>query len=71
VDECSQAETDDPIDGPEHEDHTGPFRLRQQLAEAEDDPTFIFRQDLNRGDQIKDQKETQNQRGRDRHAESP
>ena len=48
MDDGAQAETDDPIDGREHEDHARPFRLRQQLAEAEDDAALVFREDLDR-----------------------
>ncbi len=58
-----QADLHHAIDRREHQDHAGPLRLRQQLAEAEDHAALVLRQDLDRADDVDDQDEHDDQRG--------
>ena len=47
-----QADLDHAIDRREDENDAGALRLRQQLAEAEDDAALVFGQDLDRADEV-------------------
>ena len=51
-DDRPQAHAHHAIDRREHEDDAGPLRLRQQLAEPEDDAALVLGQDLDRAEQI-------------------
>ena len=57
----AQAEADDAINRTEDEDDARALGLRQELAEAEDHAALVLVEDLNRGDQIEDEQDEQNQ----------
>src|SRR5262249_40398670 len=45
--------THNAVDGSEHKDYSRTFRAGKQASQPEDDSTFILRQNLDRGDQVK------------------
>ncbi len=51
-DDRAQADAHHPVDRREDQDDAGPLRLRQQLAEAEDDAALVLVQDLDRAEQV-------------------
>ena len=51
-DDRAQADAHHAVDRREHEDDAGPLRLRQQLAEPEDDGALVLVQDLDRTEQV-------------------
>jgi hypothetical protein len=52
VDDGAKADADDAIDRPEDQHHPWAFRSREQLAQPEDDPALVLRQDLNRREHV-------------------
>ena len=55
-DDRPQADPHHAVDRREDEDDAGPFRLRQQFAEPEDDAAFVLGQDLDRSDEVDDRR---------------